>query len=209
MLKKSVRNFSDQKKHYSFFRGLYNIVFYSTFVFENNTIQMEFRKADFSELDSIMSIVHQAQDFLKKLNINQWQNGYPTREIIAQDITNGNAYVLADGTKIIAFVSVLFTREPTYDVIYDGQWLTERAYSVVHRLAVDSHFKKKGIATSVLEEIDRMTLQKGIHSIKVDTHEDNIPMQTLLRKTGFVYCGVIYLSDGNKRIAFEKILPED
>jgi GNAT superfamily N-acetyltransferase len=170
---------------------------------------MEFRKADFSELDSIMKIVHQAQSFLKKLNINQWQNGYPTREIVAQDIANGNAYLLTDDSKVMAVVTILFAREPTYDVIYEGKWLTEGEYSVVHRLAVDSHFKGKGIATGVLEEIDRMTLQKGIHSIKVDTHEDNIPMQKLLKKNGFVYCGVIYLADGNKRIAFEKLLQDN
>jgi len=189
--------------------GLSDFIFYRTFVFENNTIQMEFRKADFSELDSIMKIVHQAQDFLKKLNINQWQNGYPTREIVSQDIENGNAYLLTDDKKVMAVVTVLFSKEPTYDVIYEGKWLTEGEYSVVHRLAVDSQFKKKGIATSVLEEIDTMTLQKGIHSIKVDTHEDNIPMQKLLQKNGFVYCGVIYLLDGNKRIAFEKILQDN
>ena len=39
----------------------------------------------------------------------------------------------------------------------------------------------------------------------MDTHEDNISMQRLLEKNNFKYCGIIYLEDGNKRIAFEKL----
>lgn len=168
---------------------------------------MEFRKADFSDLDTIMEIVLQAQNFLKKLNVNQWQNGYPSREIIYQDIANDNGYVMTDDKKVIAMATVIFTNEPTYEHIFDGKWLTEKEYSVVHRLAVDSHCKNSGVATAILEEIEKMTKNKKIDSIRVDTHEDNIPMQNLLMKNGFVYCGVIFLQDGNKRIAFEKLLP--
>ena len=47
-------------------------------------------------------------------------------------------------------------------------------------------------------------MEKGVPSIKVDTHENNIPMQSLLKKNGFEYCGVVYLEDGGKRVAFEK-----
>ena len=43
-------------------------------------------------------------------------------------------------------------------------------------------------------------------SIKVDTHEQNLSMQKLLRKNNFEHCGIIYLQDNSKRIAFEKIL---
>lgn len=168
---------------------------------------MEFRKADFSDLDTIMEIVLQAQNFLKKLNVNQWQNGYPSREIIYQDIANDNGYVMTDDKKVIAMATVIFANEPTYEHIFDGKWLTEKAYSVVHRLAVDFHCKNSGVATAILEEIEKMTKNKKIDSIRVDTHEDNIPMQNLLMKNGFVYCGVIFLQDGNKRIAFEKLLP--
>ena len=53
------------------------------------------------------------------------------------------------------------------------------------------------------EEICR---QNKVNSLKVDTHEENIPMQNLLKKNGFKYCGIIYLEDGGKRVAFEKTL---
>ena len=47
-------------------------------------------------------------------------------------------------------------------------------------------------------------MSKGIKNIRVDTHKDNKSMQGLLLKNNYKYCGVIYLEDGSKRIAFEK-----
>ena len=44
------------------------------------------------------------------------------------------------------------------------------------------------------------------HINLIDTHEDNQSMQKLLAKNQFSYCGIIYLSDGSKRLAFEKVL---
>lgn len=54
--------------------------------------------------------------------------------------------------------------------------------------------------------MEELCLSKGVHSIKIDTHEENISMQRLLKKNKFQYRGVIYLEDGNKRIAFERTL---
>ena len=47
-------------------------------------------------------------------------------------------------------------------------------------------------------------------SIRIDTHEGNLPMQRALEKSGFARCGTIFLKggaeDGDPRIAFEKLL---
>ena len=41
--------------------------------------------------------------------------------------------------------------------------------------------------------------------IRIDTHEDNVVMQNLLKKLGFKFCGIIHLKNGDKRLAYEKI----
>lgn len=43
-------------------------------------------------------------------------------------------------------------------------------------------------------------------NVRIDTHRDNQPMQALLKKCGFAYCGRIFLADGSERIAFQKTL---
>ena len=40
----------------------------------------------------------------------------------------------------------------------------------------------------------------------MDTHGDNKVMQNLLKKNGFVYCGIIHVEEDNDpRLAYEKL----
>ena len=42
------------------------------------------------------------------------------------------------------------------------------------------------------------------HSVRMDTHHDNLSMQSFLTKYGFKYCGEITLKSGALRRAYEK-----
>ena len=167
---------------------------------------MQFRLATNNDLPAIMDIVHQAQTALKNSDIDQWQNGYPSEAIFRQDIAGNHAFVVTEKDNVIAMISIFFNDEPTYDTIYEGQWLTNGEFMVAHRMAVDNCFKNSGVAAFIFTQIEAMSIQKGITSFKADTHNDNIPMRRFLEKHSFTYCGIIYLRDGNKRLAYEKIL---
>jgi GNAT superfamily N-acetyltransferase len=166
---------------------------------------MEFRKSIKSDINPIMNIIRQAQDYLKEQGIDQWQNNYPNMDTINGDIDNGNSYVLVDNGRILGTVAVIFDGEKTYDTIYNGKWLSHEGYTTIHRLAVDSNYRGGGISSLILKSIEKISLDRKIHSIKVDTHRGNMPMQKFLQNHGFEYCGIIYLEDGNERLAFEKI----
>lgn len=166
---------------------------------------MEFRGAVFSDINKIMIIIKQAQEYLKQEGIDQWQNNYPNPEIIKNDIENKIGYVLVYNENIIGSVAVSFDGEKTYDYI-EGNWLSNNDYAVVHRTAISSEYKGQGFASIMLKNIESMCLEKGIHSIRVDTHEENLSMQRFIKKSGFQYCGIIYLQDGSKRLAYEKLI---
>lgn len=165
---------------------------------------MIFRQALMEDLDKIMNIVVEAQAALLAAGVDQWQNGYPSHEIITQDITNGNSYVLVEGDMMLGTVALEFDGEPNYDKIYEGSWLSEGAYAAIHRIAITKGYKGQGLASKMIESMVKISQDRGFLSIKVDTHEDNQAMQKMLGKNGFTYCGIIYLADGNKRVAFEK-----
>lgn len=167
---------------------------------------MEFRRTEVSDLDKVMNIIKQAQNYFKENNIDQWQNNYPNEEVINDDINKKYSYVLLKDNEIVATAAISFDGEKTYDTIYEGQWKTLSKYAVVHRIAVDSNFKGCGFAGIVMKEVEKLCIENDVHSIKIDTHIDNKSMQNLIKKSGFEYCGIIYLEDGNKRIAFEKTL---
>lgn len=165
---------------------------------------MEFRKTTSKEISSVMEIIKQSQQYFKEQGINQWQNGYPNAEVIQNDINNDHSYVLIRDNKIVATTALSFDGEETYNQIHGGEWLTNEDYAVIHRIAVDTNCKGKGIAGEIIKEVQKECINRGIKSIKVDTHEDNKSMQKLLEKNGFKYCGIIYLKDGAVRVAYEK-----
>lgn len=167
---------------------------------------MELRKTNISDVNSVMKIISQSQDYFKLKGIDQWQNNYPNENTIIEDINNGYSYVLEKDNKIIATLALSFNGEVTYNKIYQGEWLSNKEYAVIHRIAVDNDLKGNGISSYLIECVKKIALDLNVYSIKVDTHEDNISMQRLLEKNDFKYCGIIYLEDGNKRIAFEKLI---
>jgi len=167
---------------------------------------MIFRKATETDLNPIMNIISQAQNYFKEQGIDQWQNGYPNRQTIKQDIENGNSYVLLKDDIIVGTVAIIPGVEKTYESIYNGEWKSTGEYVTIHRIAIDSRYKRLGFATMVLDKVEEMCKNMGINSIRIDTHEENLPMQNLLKKNNYEYCGIIYLEDKSERLAFEKIL---
>ena len=174
------------------------------------SINFIFRKSEEKDIDKIVEILEKAKIEIKKLGINQWQNGYPNRDVILSDIKNGNSYIIEDEEKIVATAALIFEKESPYSNISEGKWITDSDYSVIHRIAVDSELINRGYSSKLLKKLEEVSKEKLVYSIKIDTHEDNKPMQRLLEKNWYVYCGIIYLdkepSIGEKRMAFEKVL---
>ncbi|MBU5312169.1 GNAT family N-acetyltransferase [Tissierella carlieri] len=167
---------------------------------------MEFRKTVESDIDSIMNIFNQAKAYMKEQGIDQWNNNYPNYEVVKNDIKDGVSYVLVKDNNVVGTVVAIFGEEKNYKNIYDGKWISNEEYAVIHRIAIDSNYKGLGIVSIIFKNIEDICINRSINSIRVDTHEDNLSMQSLLAKNCFQYCGVIYLEDKSKRIAFEKIL---
>ena len=168
------------------------------------------RKSKPEDIPEIMNIIRDAQASMKLLGISQWQNGYPNENSFAKDIAEGISHVYEEDGEIVATAAIFTAPEPDYAKIYDGEWKTSGDYGVVHRIAVKKEVKRGGYAAKMIEYAAELTRQAGYGSIRIDTHEGNIPMRTFLKKQGFEECGIIYLSNEgcveNKRVAYEKIL---
>ncbi|WP_252226746.1 MULTISPECIES: GNAT family N-acetyltransferase [unclassified Clostridium] len=167
---------------------------------------MELKKSIEEDISNIMKVINEAQIYFKEQKINQWQNNYPNIDTIKEDIKNDYSYVFLKDKQIVATVAISFDGEKSYDTICDGKWISNCKYAVIHRMAVNNMYKGEGIASKIIKNIEKICLNKDIHSIKIDTHIENKPMQNLLKKNNFQYCGIIYLEDKSERIAFEKVI---
>ncbi len=159
---------------------------------------MEIRKAKNQDLNTIINIYDKAREFMKQSgNGGQWKNGYPTKELLEQDIKEGTCYICEEGKQILGVFCFFVGEEPTYQKIYEGEWLNNKPYGVIHRIAVGEHHK--GVAS--------FCIQWGLKqhpNMKIDTHKNNIPMQKTILKNGFTYCGIIHKEDGTTRLAYQK-----
>lgn len=164
------------------------------------------RKATPEDLPKIMEIINDAKRSLKARGIDQWQSGYPNEEIILQDIADGNSYLYTEDDELLATFGLFYGVDPTYVTIYDGEWLTENPYSVIHRVAINGHLRGKGIVGKIIAFAGEESLKNGFKSMRIDTHPDNKSMQRALQKAGYRYCGNIFLANGDLRLAYEKVL---
>ena len=157
------------------------------------------RKAVDADIDSIMHIFSLARQFMRATgNPHQWINGYPAQSFMLEEIASGHCYVVDNGKRIIATFCFISGPDPTYNIIEQGDWLSDSPYHVIHRLASDG--STRGIASMCFE-----WCSQHIPHLRVDTHADNRVMHHLLQQNGFHRCGIIYVSNGTPRIAYEKL----
>lgn len=150
------------------------------------------------DLPAIAELYRQARAFMREHgNPNQWTENYPGEKLILADIRQGNCYVYRERGEIVGAFSFFLKPDPTYAHIYHGKWRNNNPYGVVHRLAVAVH--GKGIAGACLEYAFSQC-----RNLRIDTHRDNLPMQRLLEKQGFHFCGIIFLESGAERLAYQK-----
>ncbi len=167
---------------------------------------MTFRLAEEADFPAIMELIREAQAALRADQVPQWQNGYPTEEIIREDIRKGENYICEEEGRLIGTMVLSFAGESTYQTIYDGQWLTEgEPYGVIHRLAVSNQRKRTGVAKSMLDQAFLECRKRKVKSLRIDTHEKNRAMRSWLEKNQFHFCGKIFLtSQGDPRVAYEQ-----
>ena len=167
------------------------------------------RSATESDIDGIMLIVRQARNYLKKHRVDQWQGEYPTQDIFAADIANGECYAVTYGERLAGFFCLTEAPESGYDKITDGKWHGEGKYCTLHRMAIEAQFRGTSLSDMLIDFADDMARAKGAECVRTDTHRKNKAMQRLLKRKGYVYRGNVLVDESGHdpaRQAFEKKL---
>lgn len=151
------------------------------------------------DLPRIMEIYDIAKAYMRANgNPNQWNGAYPDPETLRTDIEKQRLYVYKKDGRIHGVFMLLLEEEPTYAYIEDGSWREgETPYGTIHRLAGDGEVK--GLFAKCVAFCEKKVLY-----LRADTHFDNHTMQHLLEKNGFERRGIIYLKNGDPRIAYQK-----
>ena len=157
------------------------------------------REANQIDVTDIMQVMEAAKRIMRSSgNMHQWENGYPSEAVVISDMEKHGGYVIEEAGRIVGYFAFLPSPELTYSEIYDGEWLDDvQSYHVVHRIA--SYPDVHGIFNDIMDFCFSHDT-----NIRIDTHKDNLIMQHNIEKHGFTYCGIIYLANGDERLAYQK-----
>ena len=157
------------------------------------------RHAELQDLEAVQAVYAQARKFMAETgNPNQWGKTHPPKETLESAIEARKLYVLEENSTVHGSFYYAQEAEPTYQKIEDGAWLSNEPYGVIHMVASD------GTVHGFLQQVVAYCEQQTKH-LRIDTHHDNKVMQHVIGKNGFTRCGIIYLENGDPRIAYEKL----
>lgn len=164
---------------------------------------MNFREAKKEDIESILEVISHAKEHMKRNNSTQWNENYPNKETIINDIENNIGYVLIVKNLIRGYIVVDFSDDEVYKNI-KGKWKTFGNYASIHRCAIHKELRGQGYGSELFKFAEKLALSKNIRSVRVDTAPENETMKHLFNKNGYEYCGIVFI-DGEK-IAYEKLL---
>ena len=161
---------------------------------------MKIRQATYEDMEALMEIFAAAKQIMRASgNMHQWNDSYPSREVVMRDIDRGHCYVMCENESIIGTMALIPGPDPTYSYI-EGEWPGDEPYYVIHRIATAA--PGRNVAKRMYDWAFEHILENGCNVIRIDTHRDNCIMKHILTKYGFTMCGVIYLADGAPRDAY-------
>ena len=157
---------------------------------------MHMRQATLKDLDGIIEII---KSIVKEMNSQgnyQWNDNYPSSADFVDDIESGDLYVEESDGKIASFICLNTVEAPEYKEL---EWSIDKKALVIHRMGVNPSFRGSGLAKKLMKFADELTVEKNLNYIRVDTSSENMKMDSLLKKCGFKYIGMVKFAgiDGN------------
>lgn len=172
------------------------------------TLPVGCRLATENDIEDIMLIMRQARNYLKKHRVDQWQGDYPTQEVFAEAVAEGECYAVTYGERLAGFFCLTDKPESDYDNLTDGKWHGEGKYCKLHRMAVEAQFRSTGISDMILGFAEETAKSRGAEYMRTHTHRKNKATQKLLKRKGYAYRGNVLVSiepgHDPARQAFEK-----
>lgn len=157
-------------------------------------MELEFRTATIDDLDALVALYGAAAQDMFRQGVDQWDERYPDREILAEDAESGDMTLgLLDGALACAYV-VNREFDPEYEL---GAWeQTEGDFCVLHRLCVHPRMQGRGLARQAMARMEAEARAKGFDSVRLDVFSKNPHAQRLYEKLGYKRTGEVRFRKG-------------
>jgi ribosomal protein S18 acetylase RimI-like enzyme len=165
--------------------------------------ELTFKKATLEDLNEVYQVIQNAIIEMKRDNIPQWDDQYPNRDILKEDIEKEQLYIVTLNSSIIT----VYVLNEEYDEQYrNGNWSSDKlSFRIIHRLCVNPNYQNMGLGGKVLNHIEQELKDNGIQSVRLDVFSKNPFALRLYEKLGYQKVGEAYWRKGTFHL-MEKIL---
>lgn len=165
----------------------------------------EIRRAQIEEAGEIMNLISKCVQVMQAGGSDQWDEKYPNREVITEDIHNGTLFVCIDNEAVAGIIVLDENQAEQYRTI---EWSQEQGTQLImHRLAVHPEIQGKGIARKLIAFAEELAISSGYSSIRLDTYAKNAKALKLYPSLGYTQRGEIHFPGRTAMFpVFEKVL---
>lgn len=167
---------------------------------------MTIKKAVAIDLESIYFNTKSCAEQLINQGVFQWNEAYPSKEIIQKDIELKQLWKLAINDKVIGSIVLTEIEDADYK---DVNWLTENSQNLyIHRLAIHPNFQGEGYAQKLMDFAENYASKNNYNSIRLDTFSQNKRNQIFYKKRNYIQLDAIFLPNQSTYpfYCFEKVL---
>lgn len=147
-------------------------------------MELVLEQAEINQLDEIMKLY---KDVIKK-TYTTWDEYYPSKELVEEDIKKNNFYVLKTNGKIIA---VSFLGEKDADETKEENWTYPLKSAIsIARICVSPKYQGQGVGTKFLNMLMTQAKELGADGIHFHVATQNMAACRMYEKSGFKNCGL-------------------
>lgn len=161
------------------------------------------KKLSTDHLSDAFSIIESVIAKMNNEQIFQWDEQYPTLEIIEKDIAGGHSFGFFHLNELRGYIVLNEEYSPEYDSL---EWNDKNGTSlIVHRLSIKANCQGQGIAKQLMIFAKEYAKDNSYSSIKLDAFLHNKAALHLYEKLGYINIGTVTFRKGEFN-CYEKII---
>lgn len=157
-------------------------------------MNISIQKLNLSYLEPLTDILSRVVQHLISKGIDQWDDNYPTKEILIRDLESQWAYGLFCDSRLAGYIVLNEYQDKEYAEI---PWQhTSGAQLIIHRLFIDPQFQGKGLAQKMLAFAETFAEKNCYSSIRLDAFPANKAAVKLYEKSSYEMRGTVRFRKG-------------
>jgi GNAT superfamily N-acetyltransferase len=155
-------------------------------------------------LEEVLSLVSSVVARMRSQGIDQWDELYPNRDVLADDLGSGAGFGVFLDRTLVGYMCLNGTQSPEYASVAWGT--SEGPVLVIHRLCTRPQNQGQGLGQALVEFAQDRAQELGVRTIRLDAFTQNPWALRLYERNGYQRRGSVRFRKG-EFFVYEKLLP--